>query len=146
MDTSTKKPVKKLNGTTKANQKKLMAIFIPRIDAGVKYLDKHMGREKWLAKINENRLMLENANTCVCGQIFGDFWTHVFKGMDRDMMSQDEQNKVLGEKAVPYGFYVEGALQDKYMYVYDVLTHLWAFKIATLRHKAGMPLMSQQGS
>lgn len=52
----------------------LLRILPKRIEKGVRYLDNKVGRKEWLSRINVLKLDLGNEHTCVCGQVFGDFF------------------------------------------------------------------------
>ena len=85
-----------------------------RIDQGVKWLDKKLGRKVWLRKIKTKSLDLSNSFDCIYGQLFGNF----FAGIDK-----------LGLGLTRLGF----ATNNK---DYDLLTKLWVKHIKILRKKA----------
>ncbi len=124
MEKLTKKDIQKINLYTKEMAK--------AVNAGSKYLDTKFGRKDWLKKVNENVLKLSDANICITGQIFGDYFEWV----------SDE--KMSHRKAVGLGFYLNKSKRElslstgKEIGGYELLTHLWYCKIASLRAIRGV--------
>lgn len=137
----TKKVIKKKNATSPKNIKQLMAVFNPRIDKGVRYLDKKLGRLVWLEKIDETKLDVSRSTVCVCGQLFDDFWDHIMAeaghpGMERSELTDEETQKILKKHSIPFGFSIEDSIEAEFDYAWDVLTRLWFIKISILRLEA----------
>lgn len=53
-------------------QKKVDAIVLERVKAGMKLLQRKYG-EDWIDKIDLRSLRLENCSHCVLGQVYGDY-------------------------------------------------------------------------
>lgn len=105
------------------NLKKLVKLYSLRIEAGVRYLDRKFGRSKWLRRIDESALELDNAHMCITGQLFGHFWQWAHEGNNE-------------QKAEGLGFYIEDVKDGEY----ELLTRLWFLKITELKIAAGIPL------
>ncbi len=109
------------------NESKLVKLFNARINKGVKYLDKKLGRKVWLEKIDVLKLDLENTYVCIVGQAFIDGWNQVANG------------NLEIKKAEQLGFYVgkEKLTSNEVQNRYDLLTYLWAKKLVALKFKNG---------
>ena len=119
--------------------KELIALLNLRVDAGVRYLDKKMGRDAWLDKIDERQLDLGDSHACVCGQLFESFWSHVYDeaGKQRSTTTAAEEEILVAKHAVKYGFYLEDELYN-IVGGYDMLTRLWFIRVSMLRMERGM--------
>ena len=111
---------------TPVNEKKAIRIFKARIEKGIKYLDKRMKREDWLKRLNPITLNLEQDDVCVCGQVFGSYFSAF--GYDKESGAQ-------------YGFFVEpgflGSTDGHENWFWDLLGYMWAKKLVELKHKNG---------
>ena len=90
-----------------------------RVNAGVRWLDKN--RKGWLGRINLRKLDLGNRDTCIIGELDGDY---------SDTFSGEKE-----EKAIKLGFNTEN---DK---EFSVLTQVWFKKIIDLRLKKGIKII-----
>lgn len=126
-----------------------------RIDSGVKFLDKQFGRDKWLTKINESILKLDDGGVCVTGQLYDEQWEGFLDKMESkvlrkklDDFDQDREdadgNTAFGRAenklhnfAAKLGFFIE---DDRYDLDYDILTRLWFNRISELKILSGIPL------
>lgn len=80
-----------------------------RINRGVRWLDKKLGRKNWAKKIDLENLNLISNSTCVIGEIFGNY--DKLCEIDRKVWEKDEE----------YGFNrVEGDDGD-----FKLLTKMW---------------------
>lgn len=104
----------------------MVASMRKRIEAGVKWLDTQFEREDWLDKLDVVNLSLGNTDTCVCGQIFGEYMSDMF-GYKKG--GEEIQGHTLG-------FDVNSEETD-IDYSYDLLTYLWAKKVVALKFKNG---------
>lgn len=89
------------------------------IARGIKFLDKNVGRAKWLKKIKENKLDLGDSRSCITGQAFGDF----YEFLDKYDMTESQSEK--------YGFFID---EDGYK-TWDLLGAMWFLKIKELKGK-----------
>lgn len=130
MDIKKKKVVKR---RTVNHLKKIVAEFSERIDKGVRFLDRRLGRKVWLQRIDEQKLNLQKSNICMLGQAYGDFWNSL--GV----------LKITEEKSCAMGFLldddIDGFPQSPHGFDgYDILTHLWHCRVVGLKINAGMAL------
>lgn len=104
-----------------------------QVEAGGRFLDK--AKPGWAERIDLDKLRLENGDSCVLGQLDGDY-AHVrdelFNGGQFDPYST-EANEV----ASTYGFYVmprdgndEVIGTSKFNVSYEVLNRLWPAEVA----------------
>jgi len=109
--------------------------FSTEINAGVAYLDAHVGRDVWLPRVNLDTLQLWQEDTCVVAQVTRQpYYLGVGElgGPAYDGVFYAE----IFEWGIPFGFYV-----DENLYVngagesvlYDQLTAQWKRKIEELR-------------
>jgi len=95
-----------------------------KVNRGVKWLDKNIGRKKWAKKIKVKQLDLQSPNTCMIGEVLGGY--------------DELENKfgVDNDSAVELGFFVDKDHTDHenaecvQRGKYSVLTALW---VATLQ-------------
>jgi len=92
-----------------------------RITQGIKWLDKEVGRKKWLRKIKTGLLKMINTNVCVCGQVFGGFMNVVGVGYQKKSYTW----------AISKGFIIGDNPAEEY----DLLTKLWVARIKKLKAK-----------
>lgn len=90
-----------------------------RVKRGIRFLDKTLGRRKWVKKIRLNKLDLSDPNTCVIGEIFGGY-TRGLEGLNKD--------KKWGRKN-GFNLPVVASVTDKYE-DFQVLTRLWKETLA----------------
>lgn len=118
-----------------AEQKRFRAIvrsLNSRITAGVAYLDRTQGRNKWMSKIDERKLDLEDQKTCVLGQVFEDFWKKInANDPDRSYGTVQRKRGLSIKMASSLGFYLYNEEQDTIGY--DILTRLWFIRVSLLR-------------
>lgn len=108
-----------LKNITNVNQ--LAPIFAKRINKGVKWLDnRYHGREDWMAKINISKLDMADRYVCMCGQVFGDYFS-VFNSFTEDQ--------------IDLGFQIEEEVSDKFEHAFDLLTYMWFIKLTELNEK-----------
>lgn len=125
-------------------QKEKVEFYTGAVKRGVEALDKEFGRLKWLKLIDLKYLDLESPNTCICGQIFGSFWSSQFKKFKGVKISLDKLDlKDEGNEAwvIQHGFYArdeKGKKGKTCQKDYDLLTSLWYIKVATLKIEAGL--------
>ena len=118
----------------KYNNKKLGIVLTDMqksINKGVAYLDKNVGRKKWLRKINPNMLDMSRDSKCICGFVFGDYNDFLDKGVKNVKSINNSQ-------AENYGFFLKdiwfGYNSDVSEDVaWDLLGHLWIDKINSLK-------------
>lgn len=84
-----------------------------KVDAGIKFLDKN--EKGWIKKIDLRVLDLSSPAVCVLGQLFN----YYFEGLSKKKLTEKE--------SVKYGFNLPAG--KKYDY-YDVLTHIWFYKLS----------------
>ncbi len=112
---------------TKKNYEKVLS---SRIDKGIEVLDKEIGREKWLKKIDLISLDLQKSHVCICGQVFGDYWDTVLKGISfRDDAGSEGVGRTTANKL---GFNLEVENSD----FFDVLTHMWFCRLTAMKAKS----------
>jgi hypothetical protein len=99
-----------------------------RVDAGVKFLDTKFTRAKWIKKIDHTQLEMQNASSCVCGQLFGNFWDIVLRWDDIGTP------KISFKKSTALGFSESSAFSKNY----DILQAVWLDKIIRLKKRAGL--------
>lgn len=143
-------------------QKKVLSAMVGalnrRITRGVAYLDKRFGRAKWLSRINESYLRLDDGSVCVTGQTFEDNWDGFFeesikllnKGKtledleDYDCDHSTDKATRAEQKAYKYaaemGFYLTDEDEDVRGYSWDILTRLWFARISVLKIENGIEL------
>lgn len=105
------------------------AEYMGRVEKGVRYLDRRLGRKNWLPKIDIINFDMENSSTCICGQIFGNFWDSII-GSNKPI-----ENAMSMQQSFDRGFvdYVES--DDKRECDYDLLHAAWTVKLADLKYK-----------
>lgn len=116
-----------------------------RITRGIAWLDKELGREEWLAEIDETKLRLSSAMSCVCGQLFEDFWKGVERlcKVERDGLDSERQDRLIKGKPKSHGFYIDDEENDEWDGDgYDMLTRLWFHRISRLRMEADMGILT----
>lgn len=105
-----------------SNLKQVFADVQRRIDRGVKFLDKAVGRKKWVKKIDPRMLDMQSTNKCICGFVFGDY---------NDLISGDIKNVPVHVRKNPaaYGFRITDSMSLDYNITddqqWDILGHLW---------------------
>lgn len=112
-------------------------LFAKRIDAGVKFLDKKLGRKSWVKKVSdlENFDMVSN-HRCVLAQVFRNkqnmqgiadfvYGDSVFSGGGKLGLTIDQ--------VVNYGFCATGANGDAILM--KLLNSMWYVKLYQLKNK-----------
>jgi hypothetical protein len=98
--------------------------FRTHIDAGVEFLDRRIGRQKWLSLIDEKELDMSITNKCM-GQVYpGGFWTMC------DHIAEDYPNKT----EYDFGFDINFSYDFSN---YELLTRQWQERIEFLRMISG---------
>ena len=91
--------------------KKQIETIRKRVKRGIKWLDKE--KPNWIKLIFFNRLKMVGFKTCICGQVFGDFY-----------------NVSLSSKTIhSYGFDASA------LYEYDTLGEVWKEEIRKIKKK-----------
>ena len=98
-----------------------------RINLGVEWLDNVI--PDWYVAIELDRLNMNQPRSCICGQVFSDFWKVIIGGISGRKKGESKYGMSRLE-AERRGFYLIG--YDRY---YDMLTSLWLEKIVVLRRK-----------
>lgn len=115
----------------KNQEKELVKIFTPRIERGVRWLNKNVGKD-WTKKINVTQLNLNSGMSCVIGQAFGSFWMQVARNYS------DKGDKIMNlREAKDRGFFIEAKVELGYPFSWDLLTYMWAQKIVEVKFKNG---------
>lgn len=129
--------------------KVIVAEYSKRVNKGVAFLDKKMGRRKWLQKIDEQKLRLNSADMCMLGQAYGDFWIDFVESDTGDRSEGEVAGGLTTVEAAERGFYLDDNLKkedESYGETwhgfdgYDILTHLWHCRIVGLKVEAGIEL------
>jgi len=89
--------------------------YLKRIKKGIIWLNKET--PQWFRKINISQLYMGDSYTCVCGQIFGDYWNIT-------------PSKLVYDKTLAYGFALKSKNDD-----YNILNKIWIRQIEKLRKK-----------
>lgn len=111
---------------TKAEKrKKSFEKFDSAARRGIAFLDKEQPGWEW--KIELEKLNLRNIYSCVCGQLFGNFWDKVLRKGD----VQQANEKISLDRAKRYGFYIDEEYDGTA--TYDMLTKVWYGLIKKLR-------------
>lgn len=115
--------------------KATVKLLAPRIEAGIKYLDKR--KKGWLSGINEQKLSLANNKICILGQVFGDYWSQVRSSSDS--RASGGRRALTEKESIKYGFYLESS---KFGLVsgYDLLSHMWHCRLVALKIERGIEL------
>lgn len=92
-----------------------------RVSKGVAWLNRN--RKGWLDKIDLNRLNLRDPNTCIIGEVDGDYF--------ETFGNTGKKNR----KAEQFGFTLPGAKNKKSSWI--ELTQVWVKKIIELRFRLG---------
>lgn len=102
----------------KMSRSTIRRILNLRVNRGIKFLDKHFGREIWLEKIDLKILDLSSTKTCMCGQLFGDYMNVIQDGRIKD-----------NDTAAFHGFNFRWTDDEQW----DTLTHIWYCRVFHLR-------------
>ncbi len=109
-----------------AQQKRSVKILKARVKKGIKWLDKEVGRKAWLKRVSLKKLDLSNSYTCVCGQVFGDFMTGLFRA------NKNPEN-ASSIKTIKLGFYLDYSEKEKHSY--GTLQYIWYKEISKLKKR-----------
>jgi hypothetical protein len=86
---------------------------------GISFLDFIYGREKWVKKIDLDILDLNNARSCIIGQLEGNFW------------NAEDDFPLDREDSVAFGF----LSRELSMLRHELLTNRWRKAITKLRNE-----------
>lgn len=119
------------------SKKELIQLFVNRINKGVQYLDKTLGRNKWQKNVDLELLDLSEQDMCICGQAFMEQAAKWNRNKDDDDTELDNgfqyvEQKLSTEKLAEYGFYIEAEIESAFEHSYDLLTNLWIAKLSKL--------------
>lgn len=83
-----------------------------KVKAGAKFLTEKYG-EEWKAKIDLERLRMNNPKSCILGQTDSDYYVHATK------------LGIIGPKAAELGFDADSRIAINLCEQYDALTAAW---------------------
>lgn len=109
---------------------KLRERCVKRVENGVAFLDKTLGRKTWLKKIKLSMLKLNNSDMCVAGQALKDYMTETFGEHENGFETAMEMFGAKG--CIKNGFLLTDKESD-YGGGYDILQEVWYNKIKSLK-------------
>jgi len=88
----------------------------------------------WYKEIDVETLRMDNRYSCVCGQLFTNFWKVIYnRGGDMKKRGEARKTKKIAmsyEDSIKRGFCAEDNFEE---YVFDMLTKIWYLEILKLR-------------
>lgn len=95
-----------------------------RITRGIAWLDKKLGRKKWLKKIDLEKLNIDDTHVCILGQAFGDYFRIVVYGG----FNRRDKIELSSVQAAHMGFNTSNESGE-------ILTYLWYMRLKKLGAK-----------
>jgi len=132
----TKTPAERAKAKRERQAKKLK-LYKSYVKNGIKALDTQFGRKHWLPIISIKELDLSDGNTCICGQMFGDYGVAQFTKITESMGEgwEGEKEGMKDTWARKNGFLLPDSAVNT---DYDFLTHVWYVTIFNMKIKAGL--------
>lgn len=120
------------------NKKELVQLLVNRINKGVNFLDKELGKDIWRKRINLSELDLENSDMCICGQAFESTIKKLARKDGEEYADGYEYvtSKISEDKLGLMGFNLEIEITNDFPFAYDLLTSLWIAKLSKVSNTA----------